>query len=96
MLTSIASSGRRGNVLWHTDKANVDRTKEALQVLLDDFYQPEYEGVVTSIELLNEPAGFVGGNMMQTVKQFYYDGYGQVRYPGSGGGNTSASDLLVT
>lgn len=32
----------------------------------------------------------------EVVKQYYYDGYGQVRYPASPDGDTNASSLLVT
>jgi glucan 1,3-beta-glucosidase len=92
----MQNSGRRGTANWQNDDENVNRTKAALQTLLDDFYVPEYYDTVTSIELLNEPAGFLGGKMMDVVKQFYYDSYGQVRYPASADGNTTASDLLVT
>lgn len=73
------SSGRRGTAEWQNDEENVKRTRAVLQTLLEDFYVPEFYDTVTSIELLNEPAGFVGGKMMDVVKQYYYDGYGQVR-----------------
>lgn len=75
---ACCSSGERGKAEWQNDEENVKRTRAVLQTLLEDFYTPEYYDTVTSIELLNEPAGFVGGNMMDIVKQFYYDGYGQV------------------
>lgn len=90
------NSGRRGSVNWHKDKQNVDRTRKVLQKITEDFDKPEFAGVVTSIELLNEPAGFVGQDMVNTVKQFYYDGYGQVRYPASKDGEKKTSNLLVT
>jgi glucan 1,3-beta-glucosidase len=38
----------------------------------------DYEDVVTSIELLNEPAGFSSAINMDVIKQFYYDGWGYV------------------
>lgn len=43
--------------------------------------KPEYGDTVTSIAPLNEPAGFVGGNMMDVVRQYWYDSYGNIRYP---------------
>ena len=61
---STFSSGRRGTADWPNGDANVKRTKDVLQTLIDDFYVPEYRDTVTAIELLNEPAGFLGGRMM--------------------------------
>lgn len=42
--------------------------------------------MVTAIELINEPANW--GNNMDDVKQFYYDGWGNVR-------NTSPDTAVV-
>jgi hypothetical protein len=36
-------------------------------------------GMVDVIELLNEPAGFLGSNWAAAVRQFWLDGYGAVR-----------------
>lgn len=76
------SSGRKGPVTWHLSKDNVAKTKAALVQIAKDFYvNPTYRNTVTSIQLLNEPAGFVGGTMMDVVRDFYYDGYGAMRWP---------------
>jgi glucan 1,3-beta-glucosidase len=37
------------------------------------------DGMVDVIELLNEPAGFLGDNWAQVVRQFWLDGYDAVR-----------------
>ena len=63
-----SSSGRRGTADWPNDDQNVKRTKDVLQTLIDDFYVPEYRDTVTAIELLNEPAGFLGGKMMVRLR----------------------------
>jgi len=68
------NSGRAGPIQWQTGD-NVEQTLTAIQNLAD-----RYKGdtdVVTAIELLNEPANW--GNDMSQVKQFYYNGWGNVR-----------------
>lgn len=42
-----------------------------------------YTDIISSIELLNEPAGFSSEINMDVVKQFYYDGWGYIHatYP---------------
>lgn len=87
------NSGRRGSVNWHNDEENVKRTRAVLQTIIDDF--AKYSDTVTAIELLNEPAGFVGQKMVDTVKQYYYDGYGQVRYPQKAENVRTASDTVL-
>jgi glucan 1,3-beta-glucosidase len=86
------NSGRRGSVNWQNDEENVKRTRAVLQTIVNTFAISAYADTVTAIELLNEPAGFVGQKMVDTVKQYYYDGYGEVRYPES---TTSSSNTVV-
>ncbi|KAF4633217.1 hypothetical protein G7Y89_g4895 [Cudoniella acicularis] len=77
------NSGRYGPIDWQSGD-NVQNTLIAIQNLAN-----RYEGdtdVVTAIELLNEPANW--GNDMSQVKQFYYDGWGNVR-------NTNAYTAVV-
>ncbi|KAM3067551.1 hypothetical protein ACMFMG_000133 [Clarireedia jacksonii] len=68
------NSGRKGSIGWGSG----DSTKQTLTALqmLADRYAPATD-VVTSIELLNEPANW--GVDMSVLKQFYYDGWGNVR-----------------
>lgn len=61
-----------GDINWPYDQANVDRTKDVVQALATEFSQSKYKGAVTSIEPLNEPAGFVGDSLMSVAKQFFY------------------------
>lgn len=49
-------------------------------------------GVVTSIGLLNEPAGFINDQFLSTARQFWIDGYWTGRYPY---GNSDKSNLLM-
>ncbi|CAG8973961.1 hypothetical protein HYALB_00010081 [Hymenoscyphus albidus] len=68
------NSGKYGNINWQSG-SNVPNTLLAIRALAD-----RYKGdtdVLTSIELLNEPANW--GNDMGLVKKFYYDGWGTVR-----------------
>jgi hypothetical protein len=37
--------------------------------------------VVPTIQPLNEPAGFDGDSVLTPLRQFYYDSYGNVRFP---------------
>lgn len=65
------SSGRKGPIAWQTSSVNVQRTRDALAVLLKDFVvNPAYRNVV-SVQPLNEPAGYIGGNMLDVLLQFY-------------------------
>lgn len=89
----LHSSGRKGPIAWHTSKVNVDRTRQALKVLIDDFVvNPTYRNTVTSIEALNEPGGFIGDSMLSVAKQYYYDSYGALRWPY---GNSTQVDTLL-
>lgn len=79
---AVCSSGRRGGVEWYKYPNNVRRTREILKVLIDDFVvNPNYRDVVTSIQPVNEPAGFQNQDILPVLKQYYYDAYGALRYP---------------
>jgi len=68
------NSGRLGDIDWLTGDT-YSQTLTAIQALAN-----RYAGdtdVVTAIELLNEPAGW--DLDLDTVKQFYYSGWGNVR-----------------
>ncbi|KAI5477223.1 hypothetical protein MNV49_006596 [Pseudohyphozyma bogoriensis] len=73
------NSGRRGQILWHTSQTNVNRTLAVIQTLSAELSKPQYVGVVTAIQLLNEPAGFHSPDIVSVYKKFAYDGYGIVR-----------------
>lgn len=87
------SSGRKGPIAWHTSSVNVQRTREALKILIDDFVvNPTYKDTVTSIQALNEPGGFLGQQVLDVTKQYYYDSYGALRYPY---GTSQQADTLL-
>ncbi|KAG8784759.1 exo-1,3-beta-glucanase [Ceratobasidium sp. 428] len=75
------NSGRRGSATWHTNSQNVARTNAIIKTLATEFSKDQYASTVTSIAPLNEPAGFVGGNVMDVIRQYWYDSYGNIRYP---------------
>jgi glucan 1,3-beta-glucosidase len=91
------NSGRRGAIHWHDDETgeNVNRLKAVLQTIIDDFVNNEYSDTVTAIQLLNEPAGFIGQKMVDTAKQYHRDGYAQVRSSKKAENDTAAADTLV-
>jgi glucan 1,3-beta-glucosidase len=68
------NSGKFGSIAWQQG----DTTKQTLTAIqnLADRYAKDTD-VVTAIELLNEPGNW--GLDMSQVKQFYYDGWGNVR-----------------
>jgi glucan 1,3-beta-glucosidase len=68
------NSGRKGSIGW-TSGDSTKQTLTAIQMLADRYASAS--DVVTSIQLLNEPANW--GLDMNAVKQFYYDGWGNVR-----------------
>lgn len=67
------NSGRRGPIGWTQDDS-VNNTKAALNKIRDDFAT---NPGVAAIELVNEPMG--PQLDMNVVKQFYYDGWGNLR-----------------
>ncbi|WAQ84750.1 hypothetical protein PtA15_5A323 [Puccinia triticina] len=88
------NSGKRGDISWDDDQGNVDRTKAALVQLTKEFSKPQYAQVVVGIQALNEPAGFKNQHMVDTINEFYKDGYDIVRHSGSHSGDGSQTHLL--
>lgn len=71
------NSGRKGAVNWPNDQSNANRAANVISTIAARF--AKYDGTVTSIELLNEPAGFVGGNILSYTKAYYNTGYYNAR-----------------
>jgi len=63
---------------WHSSQANIDRTNAIIKRIASMFQQST---VVTVIEPLNEPAGFYGNDVLNVVRQYWSDSYGNIRYP---------------
>lgn len=66
--------------MWHTDQNNVQRTINAVTALSSEFSKTQYRNVVTSIQPLNEPAGWYSDELLQTAKEFYVTTYNYARY----------------
>ncbi|KAJ9294209.1 CAZyme family GH5 [Paecilomyces variotii] len=69
------NSGRKGAIDWQQGDT-VPQTLQAIQALAQRYAQ--YTDVVTAIELINEPLIPAGINQ-DSLKQYYYDGWGNVR-----------------
>ncbi|CAH7683674.1 family 5 glycoside hydrolase [Phakopsora pachyrhizi] len=85
------NSGKRGDIGWADKASNVERTKTVLAAITAEFAKKDYEGVVTGIEALNEPAGFKPDNnlTLNTARQYFKDGYKIVRQPERGAQQTN-------
>ena len=73
------NSGRRGSIDWSRHEHNINRTLDAIDVLVKRYASDT--DVVTSIQPLNEPMTVLGdaGVNLQALQQFYYDSYGRLR-----------------
>ncbi|TFY80664.1 hypothetical protein EWM64_g3350 [Hericium alpestre] len=64
---------------WQTKQSNIDRTNAVIKRIASEFAS-QYQ-TAAAIEALNEPAGFYDQQVLDTVKQYYLDSYGNIRYP---------------
>ncbi|KAH9980769.1 exo-1-3-beta-glucanase [Russula compacta] len=62
---------------WQSNQVYIDRTNEIFQRITSEF-GPQYD-TVTAIEPVNEPAGFDGQPILDTVHQYYLDSYTNIR-----------------
>jgi glucan 1,3-beta-glucosidase len=67
----------RDQINWQSGAGNVEHTKRVIRMLAKKYAQPQYNNVVTAIELLNEPLG--PALDMNQVRQYWDDGWGIVR-----------------
>ncbi|KZS93506.1 glycoside hydrolase family 5 protein [Sistotremastrum niveocremeum HHB9708] len=75
---------------WHSNNTNIQRTDTIIKQIASLF--TGNPNVVAMISPLNEPAGFDGSAVLTPLKQFYYDSYGNVRYPN---GPTESNTVLL-
>lgn len=68
------NSGLIGPVLFPGNSSNADRSLDVIRNLTEEFSQDIYGGVVTAIELLNEPRLDDDEFPMSQLKDFYTDG----------------------
>jgi len=64
---------------WHSNSTNVARTDAIIKTIAGMFR--DNPNVVPIIAPLNEPAGFYGSDVLNVVRQYWYDSYGNIRYP---------------
>ncbi|KAH9897758.1 glycoside hydrolase family 5 protein [Cubamyces lactineus] len=87
------SSGQRlSSPQWHSNQTNIDRTKAVLEEITALFINDQ--DVVSAIEPLNDPAGYMGNDVLQVVRQYYQDSYQLIRNPLSPEQPSSALVLL--
>ncbi|EJD39940.1 glycoside hydrolase family 5 protein [Auricularia subglabra TFB-10046 SS5] len=85
------NSGRRGNPTWQTNQSYINRTNAIIKKIA-----LQYAGqtnAVPVIATLNEPAGFYSSQLLQVATQYWYDSYGNVRYPY--GNSTQGNTVLM-
>ncbi|TDL20936.1 exo-beta-1,3-glucanase [Rickenella mellea] len=75
---------------WHSNQTNIARTNAIIKTLANMF--KSNTNVVPIIAPLNEPAGFDGSAVLAAVKQYWYDSYGNIRFPY---GSAQQSNTLV-
>jgi hypothetical protein len=75
---------------WPTKGSYVTRTDAIIKTLANKYKDSNW----VIIAPLNEPAGFDGEQMLDTVKQYWHDSYGNVRFP-YGSGKESNTLLLI-
>jgi glucan 1,3-beta-glucosidase len=73
------SGQRTSNPSWHKDNNNVARSLEVVKTMAS--WYANQTDVVSAIQSLNEPAGYLGGNFLDVLSQYWYDSYGNTRYP---------------
>ncbi|KAF1831191.1 glycoside hydrolase [Decorospora gaudefroyi] len=73
------NSGQRMDIpRWQTGDT-VKQTIQVLHTISQKYARREYQDVIIGIELLNEPALYSNALNFDVARQFYRDGYGQVR-----------------
>ena len=68
------SGQRTSNPTWASNATNVAVTLDVLK-----FVVRHVGGMIDVIELLNEPAGFMGDDFVRVLREFWQDGYDEVR-----------------
>ncbi|PPQ67919.1 hypothetical protein CVT25_000331 [Psilocybe cyanescens] len=75
---------------WQTKQSNIDRSDAIIMRLASMF--ASNTGVVPIIAPLNEPAGYDGDQILSVTRQYWYDSYGNIRFPF---GTSQQSNLVV-
>ena len=80
------------NPSWHKDKNNIARSIAIIKSMAS-WYSSRTD-VVSAIEVINEPAGWQGTDFMNALRQYYYDSYGNIRYPYGTGDQAAAVTVI--
>ncbi|EMD32559.1 glycoside hydrolase family 5 protein [Gelatoporia subvermispora B] len=64
---------------WQSNSTNVQRSDNIIKTIASMF--ANNPNVVSIIAPVNEPAGYDGDQMLSVVRQYYYDSYGNIRFP---------------
>ncbi|KZT73339.1 glycoside hydrolase family 5 protein [Daedalea quercina L-15889] len=64
---------------WQSNSTNVQRTDAIVKTIASLFANNPQ--VVSIIAPINEPAGYDGDTVLDVLRQYYYDSYGNIRYP---------------
>ncbi|KAI0050559.1 glycoside hydrolase family 5 protein [Auriscalpium vulgare] len=75
---------------WHSNSTNIARTNAVIKQIASEF--ASQFNVASIIAPLNEPAGFDGSDVLSAVTQYWYDSYGNIRFPD---GTSQQSQTLV-
>ncbi|KAE9403155.1 hypothetical protein BT96DRAFT_505851 [Gymnopus androsaceus JB14] len=62
---------------WQASQTNIQHSDAIIKTLANMF--KDNMNVVPIIALLNEPAGFDGQDVLDAVRQYWYDSYGNTR-----------------
>ncbi|KAG6337057.1 hypothetical protein ID866_2010 [Astraeus odoratus] len=73
------SGHRMSSPTWQSNQTNIQRTDDVIKTIVSMF--SSQENVVPVIAPLNEPAGYLGDDVLNAVKQYWLDSYGNIRYP---------------
>jgi len=76
---------------WQTNSNNVQRTDAVIKQIMSEF--ASQSNVVPIVAPLNEPAGYYSSQLLNTARQYWYDSYGNVRFPY--GDSTESNTVLL-
>jgi len=64
---------------WHSNQTNIDRTNAIIKRIASMFV--DQTSTVPIIAPLNEPTGFDGQAVLSATRQYWFDSYGNIRFP---------------
>jgi glucan 1,3-beta-glucosidase len=73
------NSGHAGDMNWPNQQSYVDFTVKVISQIAQKYTQAQYRQTVTAIFLLNEPAGFKGGNLIDALRGYHNQAINVVR-----------------